>query len=349
VRIAVDARELHGRPTGVGRFLRELLDAWARMPEAAAHELVLLAPAAGTAGTRWEQFTLPKLVRDAGADVLFAPGYTAPLRTSVPVALVVHDVSFCAHPEWFSWREGARRRTITRLAAARARRVITVSEFSKREIVRHLGIGPGKISVVYHGLSPALAPVEPRGSGTDGVVLYVGSLFNRRHIPELIEGFTRFRAAHPTIDLHIVGENRTSPRVEFAPRPAGVHLRAYVDDDELRRLYGSAAAFVFLSDYEGFGLTPLEALSAGVPPIVLDTPVSREVYGDAAYYVQRADPDLIAAALRAVIDDAATRGRLRAAAPAVLARYSWDAAARQVLDVILGCRAPVYGAPPTTP
>jgi glycosyltransferase involved in cell wall biosynthesis len=340
VRIAVDARELHGRPTGVGRFLSELLEAWKRLPEAAGHEFVLLAPDRGAGGTAWEQLTLPGLVRKAEADVLFAPGYTAPLRIHVPVVLVIHDVSFAAHPEWFTWREGARRRTITRFAAGRARRVITVSEFSKREIVTHLGVSPSKVDVVYHGLSAGGAGFPGRSAVRDGgsrpevkTVLYVGSLFNRRHIPELIDGFARFNRDQQ-FELHIVGENRTSPRVAFDTVPPRVHLRSYVPDDELSRLYREAAAFVFLSDYEGFGLTPLEAMGAGVPPIVLDRPVSREIYGDAAHYIRRPDPELIAEALTQATGDGDTRRRLLGAAPAVLARYSWDTSARRVLELL---------------
>ena len=83
---------------------------------------------------------LPRMVRQAHANVLFAPAYTAPLASPVPVVLTVHDVSFCAHPEWFSWREGMRRRLLTRRSARRAARVLTVSQFSRDEIVRHLGV-----------------------------------------------------------------------------------------------------------------------------------------------------------------------------------------------------------------
>lgn len=329
VRIAVDARELQGRPTGVGRFLSELLSAWQGLPEAQSHEFLLLAPDGG-GGTAWEQLALPRLIREAGADLLFAPAYTAPLRAGVPVVLVIHDVSFCAHPEWFSWREGARRRTITTLAARRAHRVITVSEFSKREIVAHLGVEPSKVDVVYHGLTRVASGFSRKGATT---VLYVGSLFNRRHIPELIDGFARFNRTGQ-FDLEIVGENRTSPHIPFTALPPRVHLRSYVPDEALMRLYGQAAAFVFLSDYEGFGLTPLEAMGAGVPSIVLDRPVSREVYGDAAFYIPRPDPALIAAALAEVTGDTATRQRLLAAAPSVLARYSWQASARRVLEIL---------------
>ena len=359
MRIAIDARELSGRPTGVGRYLREILAAWGRLPGAAAHEIVLcgtepidvtafpgISVTAATrsgGGTAWEQFVLPGLLRDVRADVLFAPGYTAPLRSPVPVVLVIHDVSFAAHPEWFSWREGARRRTVTRLAAARARRVLTISEFSKREIEVHLGTDPAKVSVIYPGRTQV--HVARAFTTPDSSVLYVGSIFNRRHLPELIQGFAQLAAAHPDLQLDIVGENRASPpldldaiasRAEVGDR---VHIRSYVSDEELGRLYGRAAVLAFLSDYEGFGLTPLEALGAGLPIVVLDTALAREVYGDAAVYVAKPEPARIATAIGQALFDPAERGRMLAAAPGVLARYSWDTCARRVLEMLTGAAA----------
>ncbi|MCZ6787467.1 MAG: glycosyltransferase family 1 protein [Planctomycetota bacterium] len=361
MRIAVDARELAGRPTGVGRYLAGILDAWATLPAAASHEFILCAPdptpsalardglstivAAGS-GTWWEQRVLARLVRKTRADVLFAPGYTAPLLSPAPVVVTIHDVSFAAHPEWFAWREGLRRRTLTRLTALRAARVLTVSEFSKREITERLGIGRDKIDVIYEGV-PDLAVDRTQQSSTQ-TILYVGSLFNRRHIPELIEGFARLARKRPDVRLEIVGDNRTAPHVDI-DRLAGatgagdrIARRAYLPDEQLAALYGRARAFVFLSEYEGFGLTPLEALGAGIPIVVLDTPVAREVYGAAALYVERPEPALIEAALERVLVDETERARILATARDTLARYSWRACAEQVLDVLATfakCRA----------
>lgn len=338
MRIAIDARELHGKPTGVGRFLGELMTAWRAMPEAQAHEFVTLAPTDADRGTLWEQLELPKLVRQAGADVLFSPGYTGPIRPPVPMVLAIHDVSFAAHPEWFSWREGARRRTVTRLAARAAQRVITISEFSKREIVAHLGVESDKVVVAYPGFTSfGDARADPNEAGLTTrpyTVLFVGSIFNRRHVPELIEGFRRLARSHPDVRLEIVGDNRTTPHVDLRSDER-VHVRSYVPDDTLRELYATSAAFVFLSDYEGFGLTPIEALAAGLPVLVLETPVAREVCSHAAVYLQRPDPVLIEQALGALLFDTDTRQRVLDAAPAVLARYSWSECARRVLHVLI--------------
>jgi glycosyltransferase involved in cell wall biosynthesis len=353
--IAIDARELSGQPTGVGRYLSQLLNAWKELPAAAAHDFTLCAPDTGRAsrGTAWEQFTLPRLVRDAGADVFFSPGYSGPLRCPVPMVVAIHDVSFAAHPEWFRWREGVRRRTLTRLSARKAGRVLTISEFSKREIVRHLGIDASKIEVTYLGVGLRTATDAARtftGRGENGaLVLCVGSLFTRRHIPELIQGFARLARRRADTWLEIVGDNRTTPHLDIERLAAAmelgdrVRIRSYVDDGTLASLYQRAGAFAFLSEYEGFGLTPLEALAAGVPIVVLDTPVAREIYGPAAVYVERPDPSLVEAALERVLFDTPERARILAAAQDVLARYSWRDCAERTLQVLLACGANPIG------
>jgi glycosyltransferase involved in cell wall biosynthesis len=340
VRIAIDARELHGHATGVGTYLSTILNEWDTLPAAAAHDVILCAPDAG-GGTWWEQRVLPGLVRDAKADVLFSPGYTTPLFPGVPAVVAIHDVSFAAHPEWFGRREGLRRRTLTRLSARRAARVLTISEFSKREIVAHLGITPDKIEVVYPAVFPS--DVGRTGQGSRHTILFTGSLFNRRHIPELVDGFARLARTIPDARLDIVGENRTIPRIDLAALVAAsgagdrIALRSYVPASELPALYARARAFVFLSEYEGFGLTPLEALTAGVPIVVLDTPVAREVYGAAALYVQRPDPALIEAALRRVLTDDAERTRILNAGRDTVARYPARRCAERVLDTLVSC------------
>jgi glycosyltransferase involved in cell wall biosynthesis len=373
VRIAIDGRELAGRPTGVGRYLSELLTAWSELPAARAHEFVLCLPErvdearfrglhlgsviSPGMGTIWEQRTLPTLVVNSGADVLFSPAYTCPLWCRVPTVLVIHDVSFAAHPEWFSWREGLRRRTLTRLSANHAARVITDTEFSRREITRLLAIPASRIEVIYLGASSLNEPTpSPAAIGIgassltqstqsrEPIVLYVGSLFTRRHIPELIEGFRRVAARALDARLEIVGDNRSKPPVDVERLIAStgladrMHWRSYVSDAELAALYGRASAFAFLSDYEGFGLTPIEAMSAGLPIVVLDTEIARDVYGDAARYVARPDPDLIAAALEQVLSNASERTRLLDAGARQLQRYSWRACAERTLQVLLTAR-----------
>jgi glycosyltransferase involved in cell wall biosynthesis len=358
LRIGIDAREIVGARTGVGRYLGELLLRWTTRPDAKSRRFVLYAPdtiplvfPAGTVevhiirapgpaavtgrgrGTWWEQTSLRRAVHRESLDAFFAPAYTAPLGVPVPLAVTIHDVSFLAHPEWFRPREGLRRRWLTARAAASARVIFTDSEFSRTEIVRHLRVEPSRIRVIPPGVAARTHAVGTR----EPLVLYVGSIFNRRRVPDLIEAFALATPGLPQARLAIVGEDRTWPVQDLraVARTFGVEGRVdllhYVADEELAALYARASLFVFLSEYEGFGLTPLEALSAGVPIVVLDTPVAREVYGPAAHYVSRGDPGGTAAAIQRLLTTPAAAAPTLAEAPRILARYPWERAADETL------------------
>jgi glycosyltransferase involved in cell wall biosynthesis len=355
MRIGVDARELCGRPTGVGRYLAGLLRQWTDDAAARAHDFVLYtaAPLAvdvdgrrfptrlveGAGGTWWQQAQLPAVTAGDHLDVFFAPAYTAPLRLRVPTVVAIHDLSYIAHPEWFALREGMRRRWLTRASAHRARAIVTLSEFSKREIVERLGVPGSDVRVIPIGIdAPPL-----RSAAADGHprILYVGSIFNRRRVVDLIRGTAALARRFPDVTLDIVGDNRTFPP-EDIERAIGISVLShrarwhrYVGDDDLRALYERARAFAFLSEYEGLGLPPLEALAYGVPPVVLDTEVARESLGDAAVYVPfNSDVPAIARALERALFDTALRARVLAAAPAALARYNWPRAGDETLAVL---------------
>ncbi|HEX8028496.1 MAG TPA: glycosyltransferase family 1 protein [Vicinamibacterales bacterium] len=355
MRVAIDARELCGRPTGVGRYLSGLLDAWSRNDDARRHEWTLIAHqrpdhitwplsvavAAGNGGTTWEQFALPRAVRAARADVLFAPGYTAPLSVATPLVLTIHDVSYFAHPEWFSAREGTRRRLLTAWSARRARVVITDTQFSRAEIARHIGLSPSRLRVIPLGLSQP-APGPRVAADRDAMILYVGSIFERRRVDRLIASFDGVAARVPNATLEIIGENRTKrPRIDLdALRRRSAHadritIRSYVDDETLAALYQRASVFAFLSEYEGFGLTPLEALAEGVPPVLLDTEVARETCGDAARYVNaNASNDELAGVISDLLTNSQSRQQVLQHAISVLGRYRWDRAAAATLAVL---------------
>jgi glycosyltransferase involved in cell wall biosynthesis len=369
-RIGIDARELLGHTTGVGRYLAQLLRRWTTRTDAAGRRFILYSPEQipagfpgesaevrvlpGGRGTLWEQTALRPAVRRDKPDVFFAPAYTAPLALGVPLAVTIHDLSFIAHPEWFRPRERWRRRVLTARAARAASVIFTDSEFSRSEIETRLGVERPRIRVI----SPGVATVAPdpgcrpsagseRPELAEGripdpgqkspLVLFVGSLFNRRRLPDLVAAFARATAHLPQAQLVIVGADRTWPAQDLGAHAKSLGVGAkmrildYVEERELSDLYARASVFAFLSEYEGFGLTPLEALAAGVPIVVLDTPVAREVYGPAAEYVPCGDIDAAAAALGRFLRSPAAGAEQLAHAPAVLARYSWDRAADETL------------------
>jgi glycosyltransferase involved in cell wall biosynthesis len=355
--IGIDARELLGDTTGVGRYLGELLKRWVVRADAARRRFLLYTPeplpfvrglpagspveqvvAGSGTGTWWEQTHLRRAVRADKPDVFFAPAYTAPLALGLPLVVTIHDVSFAAHPEWFTPREGARRRLLTRQAARAASLILTDSEFSRREILERLSAPTERLLVIPPGVTPRAAGSRDR---REPIVLFVGSIFNRRRLPETIVAFAEATVKRPDARLVIVGADRSYPHIDLErlADAAGIgkrlDVRHYVSEADLNSLYERASVFVFLSEYEGFGLTPLEALSAGVPIVVLDTPISREVYGNAAWYV---NPDHTVRgageAIAALMEDEHAVASLLAHAPEVLGRYSWDEAAAQTLDAV---------------
>jgi glycosyltransferase involved in cell wall biosynthesis len=352
MRIGIDARELCGHPTGAGRYLSGLLKEWAA--GARSHEFVLYAPDSlavaldgrrfptrlveGPTGAWWEQVRMPAVAARDHLDVFFGPAYSAPLFRRVPTVVAIHDLSFAARPDWFATREGIRRRWLSRQSALGAQAVITISQFSRRELVERFGVAESRIHVIPPGVDTPR--VNRHGSPTSAQAMFAGSIFNRRHVPHLIRAFGPIARRHPDASLEIVGDNRSYPHqdlnkvIAIEGLDGRVRWRPWVNDDELGTLYGSARAFAFLSEYEGLGLTPLEALAAGVPPVLLDTPVARESCGEAALYVSLSDLDGTTRALETLLFDQATRGRLLAARTSVLERYSWPRAARETLAII---------------
>ncbi len=370
MRVGIDARELATPATGVGRYLAELVARWCRADYAQDDDLILFAPGPvrdaerllgrsvrahlcvvpGHGGTAWEQALLPRAARRANLNVFFAPGYTAPLAVGVPTVVAMHDVSFAAHPEWFRWREGIRQRFVARQTAHRAARVVTLTEFSRTEIRRWLGVPGDRIEVIPPAVDvhPALAAPDSRSAQphaalarhTGPFILFVGSIFARRHVPTLLDAFAAVAAVKPEVRLVLVGADRTWPperigdRIARSPVAQRITWITRVDETELRGLYHRARVFAFLSEYEGFGLTPLEALAAGVPPVVGDVPVAHEAYGPAARYTDPHDAPAVATALLDVLDAGAIRAGILAEARAVTARYSWNTAAESTYEVL---------------
>ena len=396
MRIGIDARELSGKPTGVGRYLADLCTEWSNLKTG--HRFILYSPTPpaendershlsglpsllkagmfdhrsveGGSGTWWEQLRLPRVANRDRLDVFFAPAYSAPLAVRAPLVLTIHDMSFATHPEWFRWREGLRRRWLARRSARRADLVVTVSDFARREIVEYLDVPANRVRVVRSGVRlPPLVTVGdaphhavsnagelvsgertgsksvPLSSDREPLVLFVGSIFNRRHVPDLIEAFARARRAEPHARLAIVGENRSSPRQDLSEvaATAGVGDRvsvlSYVTEDALWALYRRARVFVFLSEYEGFGMTPLEAMAAGIPTVVTDTPVARELYGDAAAFVPPGDLEGTASAIVTLLKDEQARATAQQRAASLLQQYSWERAARETLDALASAAA----------
>ena len=232
--VGVDARELGGKPTGVGAYLREILKRITLPPgtqkilffrndkpplsaDMDAESVVLQSPGGNLV---WQQWKLRQEAARRGVQLLFSPANTLPWKFRGFQALTVHDISFFREPQWFSFRERFSRRLNTGFSLQRADRIYTVSEYVKQELISRFGIVEGKILVTPNGVNPAPFPAAGREAlrqarGLQGVkiILFVGSVFNRRRVPLLIEALKHLDSSHRLV---IIGENRTHPRQDLA-------------------------------------------------------------------------------------------------------------------------------------
>jgi glycosyltransferase involved in cell wall biosynthesis len=357
LRVGIDARELQGRPTGTGRYLRNLLRHWAQGqddliayfdgpppddPVLAAGRVEARPVGDGSSrGWRWQELLLPAAAQRDSLDVFFSPAYTCPLRLRVPRVTAVHDLSFFARPDEFSWREGVRRRLWVRASLRVSSRVLACSAFTRSEIatrfpevaqrVVHVALGPDDDLPP----APARALARERLSARGPLLLSVGTLFHRRCVPELLRALRTLSHAWPEIRLDVVGENRSHPRRDFAALAedlgidARVRFAGFVSDAALADCYAAADVAVALSEYEGFGLPALEALARGVPLVAAARPSLDEVAGDAALLVDPRDPGAIAGAVSRLLGDASLRRSLVERGRARTARFSWAEAARR--------------------
>lgn len=353
----MDARELQGRPTGTGRYLRNLLREWVARGEDTLvayfdgpppadpllHAPSLRTRALGPAahGLLWQELLLPRVAAGDGLDAFFSPAYSCPLRLRVPRVTAVHDLSFFALPAEFRPLEGLRRRVLTGASIAASARVLACSEFTRREITRRFPDAAARVLHVPLGPDDDLPPPPSRSEararlGAEGPLLVaVGSLFNRRRVPELLQAVALLTASFPALALRVVGENRTHPRRGFASLAArlGVarHVRfeGFVSEAALADLYAGADLAVCLSEYEGFGLPALEAMSRGVPVLAADRPSLNEVFGEAARLVDPDDPAAVAAEIGRLLRDAALREDLVARGRLLARRHSWCATAER--------------------
>jgi glycosyltransferase involved in cell wall biosynthesis len=329
--IAIDARAA-ARPElgGVERWARELA---ARLPALRPGAYAVLSPPAGFAhgaGHAWEQLVLPLRARRARA--LLCPANLAPVAHPRTV-VVLHDAAALRHPAWYSPAYAAWQRRVLPLIARRARHVITVSAFSRGELVDLLGIPPERISVVPGGVDPAFSPAADaqRARAALGLtrpyVLCVASHTARKNLAALVPA----ARALDGVDVVVAGGHRPQFAAEAGLDP--LRLLGHVPDALLPGLYAGAEAFALPSLYEGFGLPVLEAMAAGTPVVAASTTALPETCGGAARLVAP-DGEAVRDALGDLLGDAAERERLRAAGLRRAAGFSWDATARAV-DAVL--------------
>ncbi|HEX6025568.1 MAG TPA: glycosyltransferase family 1 protein [Solirubrobacter sp.] len=315
---AINARAA-ARPElgGVERWTRELC---ARLPYRVVKPPRALSHRAGHA---WEQTVLPALT--ARAPALLCPANLAPVAAR-NVVVVIHDAAPLRHPGWYSGLYAAVQRRLLPLIARRARRVITVSEFSRAELAELLGVDA---HVVPGGVDPRFAPRDDDAPRDRPYVLTVASHTARKNLSALVPAAQAL--AREGVDLLVAGGHR--PQFAAEANLAPLKLLGHVPDDDLPALYAGAEAFVLPSVYEGFGLPVLEAMASGTPVVAANTTALPETCGGAAWLVEP-EPEALRDALTRLLADDAERARLRELGLERARQFTWERTAREVDEIV---------------
>ncbi len=364
LRIGIDARVLaEPAPMGVARYLAGLLRALAE--QASQHDYILylcrnalpelpfekrpfmqrvLGHNPLTASPLvWQQCVLPWAVRKDKIDVLFSPYYCGPLLTSVPQIVCLHDISFVLFPKEFpSWIH-FKPKLLAYPSSRRATKVITVSEFSRQEILRVYGLRQEKVQVVSPGSErPSCRPERLQAGMRRNRIparffLFAGSLLPRRQVKCVLQALSKVSSECHFV---VVGERdaqRQRALQEFAQTwnvADRVHILGHISDEHLEDLYLRTLALISPSTYEGFGLPVLEAMIRGVPVVAWDIPIMREVVGEAGLLIKSGDIGALAGAMRAIATSQRQRALLKQKGYAQAKKFSWESAAAHFIEIL---------------
>jgi len=335
VKIAVDCYESGPNATGVGRSIENVLkelvpmmpnDEFIALGRESIDKYVpsnivkhVLSPDKGY--FRWQNGPFRHKLKQIQPDILIASNYTLPVLNRWKSILIVHDVSFVSHPEWYSTKESLKKKYFVQRSVRKAEYVVVVSRTVKGELMKYLDVEPSKIEVVYHGVdnifqkSPANRILEwKKKKGLDNklIVGYLGSIFNRRHIPVLVEAVELLRRDRPEIVLYIVGKDLTHPPQDVASlvNKDWILWEERMENEDIPLFYSALDVFAYISEYEGFGLPPLEALACGTVPVVLNKSSLGEIYQDIAFLSDEPVIEQVAEALKNAIQDESAKSQI---------------------------------------
>jgi glycosyltransferase involved in cell wall biosynthesis len=302
----------------------------------------------------YDNTLLPGGLRASGCTIAhFLYHLDAPLFSPIPTVVTVPDLIPRLMRQRYDWKRRMKNNLTYRLEAAvirRAARVIAISEQTKTDIVSCVGIDPDKVSVTHLGVEPrffdrhtdeTLEGLRRRLRLPERFLLYVGGIDPRKNVPALIDAIAELARDEATrIPLVLAG--RLEGNREYPDLLAHIHERSvddlvimpgYVPDEDLPVLFGAAAAFVFPSVYEGFGLPVLQSMAAGCPAIAARTSSIPEVGGNAVWYVRQATADEFAATVKSVLSSPGRARELCAAGRERAATFSWERTARETFAI----------------
>jgi glycosyltransferase involved in cell wall biosynthesis len=342
LRVGIDGRAFTSPAAGVRRYVEGLVPAL--MAFDGALEIVALGGTESPTGVErvpepahpptnfgWSVVGLPLAASRAKVDVIHAPAYTAPFWAAVPVVVTIHDVSYERHPEWYPYRRDWLRRAFYRRSARSAVHVLTDSAFSAEEIAQAYAIDRQQITVAPLGVTAAFSRAADHSAGVvTPFLLHVGDLHERRNLRMVVDALVeaRRRPGAERLSLVLAGVDRgvgesLDQAAASAAAPDAVVRLGSVSEERLRALYRGAAALVYPSRYEGFGLPVLEAMASGTPVIASHAGSIPEVLGNAGVLLDPDDRPGWVAAIGAIMTDEVLARRLRQLGVSRAQTFTW--------------------------
>jgi glycosyltransferase involved in cell wall biosynthesis len=311
---------------GIGRFARRVLSALRYHP----------IPLTGHPAAAFDSYRLARAVSGLRRDDLFfSPGYNSPLTCPSPFVFTIHDLSHVFCPENSSPLIRLYYASVMKSACRRAADILTVSEFTRSQILQWSGVSPEKIHNVSCGVD---SPYCPAGDAYGFPFPYLLSVSNRKpHKNEfrIVEGFAKSGVA---ADVHLVFTGNPSSDMAKCIHRGGVtgfvHFTGYISEEKLPSLYRGAQALIFPSLYEGFGLPILEAMACGTPVVTSNVTGMPEVAKDASILVDPSSAEQIAHAIDEVVNNASLGAQLRSKGLLRAKEFTWDKTIRRVKQVI---------------
>ncbi|MFH1225982.1 MAG: glycosyltransferase family 1 protein [bacterium] len=297
----------------------------------------------------WTQLRLSWEMLWSRPDVLFVPAHTMPLIHPKKTIITLHDIGFAKHPELYSKKDLAYHRWATKFALRCAFLILTISEFTKREIVEVYKIKPEKIKVIYLGYdkNQFRPDLEKKKTGRP-YFFYIGRLEKKKNILGLIEAFNKLgnppsagRRSGKEINLILAGRpglgfEEIKERIKKYNLQDRVMMPGWLEQEKVPSLMANALALVMPSFYEGFCLPVLEAMAVGAPVIAANSTAIPEIAAGAALLVDPHRPDEIAEAMRKIINNEELRQELIITGLKRAQNFSWEKCARETLAIISG-------------
>ena len=367
MRIGIDATALPPQPVGAGNYIIQLIRAFAALE--GENQFVIFASERGQylinlpnkpnlewkligdrhPGLRliWEQTYFSRLIREANVDLLHSLHYTRPLRLFCPSIVTFHDMTFFLYPELHTRTKRIFFPQAIKSSSRRADFVITVSESTRQDAIRLLGLSPDRVITIQHGVDRSFRPLNTIEFGKrvaykyrlpSKFILYVGLIEPRKNLPLLINAYKKLVDNGTDHNLVLVGRfgwmfDELLQQIEKLSLTDKVILTGYVEQEDLPMVYNLCDLFVYPTLYEGFGLPALEAMACGIPVITTDVSSLPEIVGEAGLLVPPDDVEALFQGINNVLNDEDLRLNMARRGTEQAAKFSWDRAARSTLEV----------------